>query len=93
VTFSGQVAPIFQAKCQMCHNSSTHLAGWDSSSYETVVTSGDNGPVVIAGDVKNSLLAQLVQGINGKTMPPQGGLSQEDIQTILDWITSGAPND
>lgn len=91
-SFSGQVLPIFQAKCQACHNSDTKFGGWDASSYETVMTSGNNSPVVIAGDIKNSLLAQLIQGTKGKLMPPQGSLPQEEIQAILDWIASGAPN-
>jgi mono/diheme cytochrome c family protein len=92
-SFSKQVLPIFQAKCAMCHNSSTTLGGWDSSSYESVMTSGENSPVVIAGDVQKSLLAQLLQGTNGKFMPPMGALPQEEIQAILDWIASGAKND
>jgi len=92
-TFSGQVLPVFQAKCQMCHNSSTQLGGWDASSYESVMTSGNNSPVIIAGDVENSLLAHLLQGANGKFMPPLGALPQEEIQAILDWIATGAKND
>lgn len=92
-TFSGQVLPILQAKCQVCHNSSTQLGGWDTTSYESVMTSGNNNPVIIAGDVQNSLLAQLLQGANGKFMPPLGALPQEEIQAILDWIATGAKND
>ncbi|HLO13807.1 MAG TPA: c-type cytochrome, partial [Anaerolineales bacterium] len=92
-TFSGQVLPILQAKCQGCHNASTKLGGWDASSYESVTTSGENAPVVIAGDVQKSLLAQLLQGTNGKVMPPMGALPQEQIQAILDWIAAGANND
>ena len=91
-SFSEQVLPIFQAKCAMCHNSSTTLGGWDASSYEAVMSSGANTPVVIAGDVQNSLLAQLLLGSNGKTMPPLGGLSQDEIQAVLDWISAGAEN-
>lgn len=92
-TFSGQVLPILQAKCQACHNSSTKLGGWDASSYESVITSRNNSPVIIAGDVQNSLLAQYLLGSNGKLMPPLGGMSQDDIQVILDWIAAGAEND
>jgi mono/diheme cytochrome c family protein len=91
-SFSEQVLPIFQTKCAMCHNSGTTLGGWDASSYESVTTTGNNGPVVIAGDVENSLLAQFLQGANGKFMPPQGSLPQEEIQAILDWISAGADN-
>jgi len=60
------------------------------SSYESVMTSGDDGPVVIAGDTKKSLLVQFIQGIGGQTMPPGGALSHQDIQVILDWIAAGA---
>ena len=93
ITCSGQVLPIFQAKCQGCHNADTKFGGWDASSYEAVMTSGENAPVVIAGDVQNSLLAQFLQGSNGKIMPPMGALPQEEIQAILDWIAAGAKND
>jgi mono/diheme cytochrome c family protein len=92
-SFSEQVLPIFQTKCAMCHNANTTLGGWDASSYESVTATGNNGPVVIAGDVENSLLAQFLQGTDGKFMPPQGSLPQEEIQAILDWIAAGAKND
>jgi hypothetical protein len=88
--FSGQVLPILQAKCKGCHNTVMKLGGWDASSYESVMTTGDQGPVVIAGDVQNSLLAQLLQGANGETMPLSGALPAEEIQAILDWIALGA---
>jgi mono/diheme cytochrome c family protein len=92
ISFSGQVMPILMAKCQMCHNSATTLGGWDASSYDSVMTTGEHGPVVIAGDSANSLLAQLLQGSGGKIMPPSGALPQDQIQTILDWIQAGASN-
>ena len=89
LSFSGQIAPIFQSKCQVCHNQQTSIGGWDSTSYQAVMESGNNGPVIVPGDPENSLLAQLVQG-EGKLMPPSGQLPSSDIQTILDWITAGA---
>lgn len=92
-TFSGTVAPILKARCGMCHNAAVKLGGWDASSYETVMTSGENAPVITAGDAQNSLLAQLLQGTNGKFMPPTGALPQEEVQAILDWIQAGAKDD
>ncbi|HEU0292653.1 MAG TPA: c-type cytochrome [Anaerolineales bacterium] len=92
LSFSENVLPIFQAKCQVCHSSSNALGGWDATSYESVMTSGDHGPVIVAGDVQNSLLAQFLQGTNGKFMPPLGALPPEEIQAILDWINAGAKN-
>jgi cytochrome c5 len=90
VTFSGQVLPILQAKCQMCHNGAIKLGGWDASSYQTVMESGEHPPVIVGGDAQNSLLAQFLQGTNGKFMPPTGALPQNEIQAILDWIAAGA---
>jgi mono/diheme cytochrome c family protein len=90
-SFSRDVLPIFQQRCVFCHGTD---GGWDSSSYESVTTTGDNGPVVIPGDVENSLLAQKLQGVEaaGKVMPPSGKMSDAVIQGILDWIAAGAPD-
>ena len=73
----------------MCHGS---LGGWDASSYDKVMTTGDHSPVVIANDVSGSLLAQKLLGKQtiGGVMPPGGQLSEAEIQLILDWITAGA---
>jgi len=91
VSFSEQVAPLLQSKCQVCHNQNTSMGGWDSSSYEGVTTSGSSGSVVIPGDVTNSILAQRVSGTEGAVMPPTGKMSDAEIQIILDWIAAGAP--
>ncbi|MFH1183727.1 MAG: c-type cytochrome [Chloroflexota bacterium] len=91
--FSEDVLPTLRAKCQVCHNSSTQLGGWDASTYESVLGSGNNPPAVIPGDVDKSLLARLIQGIGGPMMPPGGALSSGAIQSILDWIAAGAMND
>ena len=90
-SFSRDVAPLFQAKCQACHNQGTTLGGWDSTSFEAVTTTGNNGPVVIPGDTTKSILAQLVTGSQTPLMPPTGKMSDAEIQIILDWIAAGAP--
>jgi mono/diheme cytochrome c family protein len=91
--FSEDVLPIMAARCQVCHNSSTKLGGWDASSHTSVTTTGNNGPAVIPGDVENSLLARLIEGVGGPLMPPGGSLPAEQIRMILDWIAAGAKND
>lgn len=90
-SFSEDVAPLFQAKCQACHNSQTALGGWDSTTYESATTTGTSRNVVVPGDVLNSVLAQRVSGTQGAVMPPSGKMSDADIQIILDWIAAGAP--
>jgi mono/diheme cytochrome c family protein len=90
-SFANDVLPILEAKCVMCHGT---FGGWDASSYESVMTTGDNAPVVVPGDADGSLLAQKLLGTQseGNIMPPGGKLPDEEIQRILDWIASGAPD-
>jgi len=92
-TFLAGVMPVLEARCQVCHNPGTKLGGWDASTYDSVMTSGDHSPVVVPGDAENSLLAKLIQGVGGEIMPPQGLMPGPEMQIILDWISAGAKND
>jgi mono/diheme cytochrome c family protein len=88
-SFVGDVLPIFTAKCNMCHGT---LGGWDGTTYDTVMNTGDHVPVVIPGDAEGSLLGQKLLGTHteGSIMPPAGELPDTEIQMILDWIDAGA---
>jgi mono/diheme cytochrome c family protein len=86
-TFVNDVLPILVAKCTVCHGS---MGGWDATNYSNVMTTGEDVPVVIPGDVDGSLLAQLIQGKQGGIMPPGKKLPDNEIQVILDWIAGGA---
>lgn len=88
-SFAQDVLPVLEAECNMCHGSS---GGWDGSTYEAVINSGDHGPVVIPSDVEGSLLAQKMLGTHdeGGIMPPSGKLPDNQIQIILNWIAAGA---
>ncbi len=89
ISFDADIQPILKSKCTGCHGT---LGGWDATSYEKVMQTGDHQPVVVPGDPENSLFAQKIQGTQkeGKAMPPSGKLSSEQIQMILDWIKAGA---
>jgi mono/diheme cytochrome c family protein len=91
VSYEADVVPILVDQCIVCHGT---LGGWDATTYEAVLNTGDHSPVVIPGDVENSLLAQKIQGTHevGTIMPPAGRMSDREIQIILDWIAAGAPN-
>lgn len=90
-SFSEEVMPIFQAECVSCHGT---MGGWEATSYEAVMNTGDHAPVVIPGDPLNSLLGQKMLGTHdeGVIMPPAGKLPDDVIQIILDWIAAGAPD-
>jgi mono/diheme cytochrome c family protein len=91
ISFAANIMPILDSRCVDCHGTD---GGWDGDGYEAVMTTGDNAPVIIPGDVEGSLLAQKMLGTHeeGDPMPPLRALNDELIQIILDWITAGAPN-
>ena len=90
LSFEKDILPIFDAQCNVCHGTS---GGWNGTTYDNVMTTGDNKPVVVPGDVENSLLAHKLLGTQteGSIMPPFVKLPEEDIQLILSWIEAGAP--
>ena len=89
-SYEGDIVPIFDDYCTFCHGVS---GGWDSSSYDATINSGDHGPAVVPGDSENSILAQTMLGTSDDVgvMPPNGKLDDGIIQVILDWIAGGAP--
>ena len=94
VSFEADILPVLDEECYYCHNPRRLKGGWDGSTYEAVMTTGDNAPVVVPGDAQSSLLAQKIRGIQaeGDEMPPQGLLDGAQIQLILSWINAGAPD-
>ena len=83
------VLPIFEVRCVACHGTA---GGWDATTWAAAVGSGDNAPVVIPGDVANSILAQMMQGTHpeGVLMPPDGKLPDALVKLVVDWIEGGA---
>ncbi|WKZ52622.1 MAG: c-type cytochrome domain-containing protein [Anaerolineales bacterium] len=87
VSFRNNVQPIFVARCIACHGATNGLY---LDTYENVMRGGVNGAVVTPGDVYNSRLAYYVY--TGYMPFRSTPLTPVEIQTILDWIAAGAPN-
>jgi len=87
VSFKDNVQPIFAARCVACHGGTNGLY---LDTYENILKGGVNGAVVIPGDVYNSRLAYYVY--SGYMPFRSTPLTPAEIQTILDWIALGAPN-
>lgn len=85
-TWTRDVRPILQASCGACHGSA---GGWDASTYDSTVNSGNGGPAVIPGDADNSTFIKRLLG-EGALMPPGAPLSDDQIATLIYWVNSGA---
>lgn len=90
VSFSDDVFPIFEARCQRCHGPGRAEVELRLHSYEDVLDGSSNGPVVVPGNAETSYLVDLIESGN---MPlGSAKLPDADIQTIIDWIDTGAPD-
>ena len=91
IYFNLQVLPILVSNCAMngCHSAASAMDGVILSSYQSVMASG----IVTPGNPGNSDLYEvLVETDPDDRMPPNGPLSNQQIQLIQTWIAQGALN-
>lgn len=87
VSFKNDIQPIFNARCVSCHGGTNGLY---LTSYEDLMQGGVNGTAVIAGDPNSS---RLIGYVSDGYMPLGGPpLSTGQIQTLVNWVAAGAPN-
>lgn len=92
VTYT-ELAPIFSARCVMCHAGEFAPLGLQLDSYESILKGSVNGPVIKADDVEGSELIRRLKGESLPRMPLTGPpfLSDEEIGLFTRWIESGMP--
>ncbi|NIV38916.1 MAG: hypothetical protein GWN58_58710, partial [Anaerolineae bacterium] len=67
VSFSADVLPIFEVRCQSCHGTGRAEAGLSLASHADVIAGSGYGPVVTADSAKTSRLVEII--VSGD-MPP-----------------------
>jgi cytochrome b subunit of formate dehydrogenase len=82
-TWDGGIGALITERCGACHGLSGGLGLKD---YASLVAGGEEGAVFIAGDADNSLLVNKV-----KDGAHPGTFTAEELKTVEDWITAGAP--
>ncbi|HXJ21450.1 MAG TPA: c-type cytochrome domain-containing protein [Polyangia bacterium] len=88
--FAKDVAPILDRWCVSCHGEKEAQAGLRLDSYEAILKGGDDGPVVVPGDVEQSQLLAQVERRARPAMPPKKRLPRDPVAVIRAWIASGA---
>ena len=66
-----EVFSFFHKYCIVCHDEKEAKGGLVLEDLESLLDGGNRGPVVIAGDSKNSLLIQLLESTGKSRMPPK----------------------
>jgi hypothetical protein len=92
VDFDSQIKPILQARCLNCHAKGKYKGGLSLETREAMLKGGENGPAVVVGKSAESLLVELVAGLDpDRRMPDKGDpLSRDQVELIRKWVDQGA---
>lgn len=90
--FEKKIRPVLVENCLECHSTDTEASGGlllDSRA--GVLRGGDSGPAVKLGDPSASKLVRAIEYQDLKLrMPPDGKLPQSAIDSLREWIATGA---
>ena len=98
-TYDIHISALAKRYCLSCHRPGKTNNNYLMTTYQEVLTTGDNTPVVTAGDA-NSLLLTLVGGTEStdpvtgnviRVMPPNKALDQKYIDMLNLWVMNGMP--
>lgn len=96
VSFYQQIRPIFQAKCQGCHQPAKPSGEYVMTSFDDMLAGGESELTAIApGNPDDSYLIDLITSVDGRAEMPQDGepLSDGDVALVRRWIEQGAVDD
>ncbi len=95
--YADLVQPILEARCYSCHGPDADDGGLRLHTHEAIMTGGDTGSIVAAGQPHES---ELIRRLNlpadhPDRMPPEGRspLPPEEVAVLQWWVAAGAPED
>jgi mono/diheme cytochrome c family protein len=93
-SYEMHIEPIVKRFCVSCHRPNKENNNYLMRTYEEIMTSGDNAPNIITGDLGNNTIRMLHrEDIEaGGPMPPTKALKPEYIEIYERWVMGGAPN-
>ena len=93
-SFDVHIQPIAKRYCVSCHRAGKKNNNYIMGTYADMINSGDNAPVMVAGDM-NSILIQMLHRVEdleaGGPMPPTKALKPELIEIFERWVMVGMP--
>lgn len=95
IDFSSEIKPILEASCIKCHGRGKAKGGFAIDNRETFLKGGDSGVVAAAGKSEESLLIEMVSGLDPDIVMPQKGsrLTPKEVGLLRAWIDQGLPWD
>jgi len=92
IDFVADIQPILRSRCYQCHTAGNEEGGLNLGLRARTLEGGTHGPAIQPGNSRDSLMIQLVAGLDESlTMPPEEEpLSREEIGNLRTWIDQGA---
>jgi WD40 repeat protein/mono/diheme cytochrome c family protein len=90
--YAAQVAPVFAAYCNGCHNADDREGELVLEKYDALLAGGEHGAVLVPGNAEESRLIQVLTGKAEPAMPPEDNErpTDEEIALLVAWIKAGA---
>ena len=85
-TFTEKVLPVLTKHCLDCHGAEEPEANLNLSTRESLLMGARSGYIVTPGKAKASLVTQLLVKGSKPHMPPEGQLTDDEIQAVSGWI-------
>jgi hypothetical protein len=93
--FERRVRPLLADRCYECHSASAAepKGGLRLDTRSGMVKGGSRGPAIVPGDADQSLIVNAIRyQSEDLQMPPKAMLTADEIDAIVAWINSGAPD-
>ncbi|MCI0535032.1 MAG: DUF1549 domain-containing protein [Verrucomicrobiales bacterium] len=91
IDFTKEIKPILETSCMKCHGRGKSKGELRIDTRETFLKGGESGPAVVPGKSEESLLIELVAGLNPESVMPKKGskLNSSQIALLRAWIDQG----
>ncbi len=88
--FENNIRPLLVDKCIKCHDESKQKGGLRLDGIGHILAGGESGPALEPHKPAESLLIEAVR-YESYEMPPDGQMSDEEIDLLVKWVEMGAP--
>jgi len=90
--FENEIRPILANRCYECHGETKTKAGLRLDSAARFAKGGDSGPLVVAGNIDQSLFLTAIRRTDPDLeMPPDDPLPAVEVAALEKWVAMGAP--
>ncbi|HEV7403271.1 MAG TPA: DUF1549 domain-containing protein [Chthoniobacteraceae bacterium] len=92
VDFQKDIAPLFEASCVKCHAKGREKGGFSIETRASFLKGGETGKAAELGHSKESLIVELVAGVDPDNVMPKKGArwTPEQVGLLRAWIDQGA---